>query len=142
MNATKITIEAVIASDRKDVWDSWTNPEHIVNWNFASDDWHCPSAENNLQKGGLYKARMEAKDGSFGFDFQAVYDEIVDQERILYTIADGRKVDTVFEDLGDHQTKVTTVFEAEQMNPAEMQRNGWQAILDNFKKYTEQRNSK
>lgn len=136
MEPTKITIEAEIAADPKKVWEYWTKPEHITGWNFASDDWQCPSAENDLKVGGKYKARMEAKDGSFGFDFECIYDEVIDQKRIAYTIGDGRKVITDFAQNGG-STKVTTTFDAENQNPVEMQKNGWQAILNNFKKYTE-----
>jgi len=136
MNSPKITIETTIAADIKKVWDYYNKPEHITKWNFAIDSWQCPSAENDLRVGGKLKSRMEAKDGSFGFDFEATYDEVLDHKRIVYTIADGRKVETDFSDLGG-TTKVVTVFEAESENPVEMQKGGWQAILDNFKKYTE-----
>lgn len=131
-----ITISTEIEQHIDKIWDSWTLPDHIQKWNFASDDWCCPSAENDLVVGGKYKARMEAKDGSFGFDFEAVYDEIIDHEKITYTLADNRKVTTTFEKLNG-TTKVTTVFDAESENPIEMQRDGWQAILNNFKKYVE-----
>lgn len=136
MSADKITIETIIAADRSKVWDYYTNPEHITKWNFASDDWHCPKAENDMRVGGKYASRMEAKDGSWGFDFEAVYDEVLDNENFVYTIADGRQVAVTFESVGD-KTKVTVVFEAENQNPVEMQKGGWQAILDNFKKYAE-----
>ena len=136
MSATKITVEAIIAADRNKVWDYYTNPEHITKWNFASDDWHCPSAENDMKVGGKYASRMEAKDGSWGFDFEAVYDEVLNNEKFVYTIADGRQVSVGFESLDD-MTKVIVVFEAENQNPVEMQKGGWQAILDNFKKYAE-----
>jgi len=136
MDTTKVTIETTISADTKKVWDYYIKPEHITKWNFAADDWHCPRAENDLRVGGKLNSRMEAKDGSFGFDFEATYDEIVDQKKIAYTIADGRKVTTDFENL-DGKTKITSVFEAENENPVEMQKNGWQAILDNFKKYVE-----
>ena len=136
MEQTKVTIEATIAAPTNKVWDYWTNPEHITKWNFASDDWQCPKAENELREGGKYSARMEAKDGSFGFDFEAVYDEVVDQKKITYTMTDGRQATTDFEDLGG-ATKVTTTFDAEGENDVEMQRAGWQAILNNFKKYVE-----
>ena len=132
----KITIHADIKADIQKVWDYYTLPEHITNWNFASDDWHCPGAENDLRPGGRYKARMEAKDGSFGFDFEAVYDEVIDHSKIVYTLEDGRKVVIDFEQ-ADEKTKVTTVFDAETENSVDMQRDGWQAILNNFKKYTE-----
>jgi uncharacterized protein YndB with AHSA1/START domain len=134
MGKTKITIESIISADAKKVWDYYTNPEHITKWNFASDDWHCPSAENDLRIGGKFKSRMEAKDGSFGFDFEGVYDEVINQKKIAYTMPDGRLVITKFED-HNGKIKVTTTFEAENENPVEMQRAGWQSILDNFKKY-------
>jgi uncharacterized protein YndB with AHSA1/START domain len=136
MSAPKITIETTVNADSKKVWDYWTKPEHITKWNFASDDWHCPTAENDLRAGGKMKSRMEAKDGSFGFDFEAIYDEVTDQKKIAYTLGDGRKVITDFENEND-KTKITTVFDAENQNPVEMQKGGWQAILNNFKKYTE-----
>jgi uncharacterized protein YndB with AHSA1/START domain len=136
MSQTKITIEANIAASITKVWDFWTSPEHITKWNFATPDWQCPKAENDLRVGGKYAARMEAKDGSFGFDFEAVYDEIINGEKLTYTMDDDRQATTVFEDLGE-TTKVTTTFDAEGQNDAEMQRAGWQAILDNFKKYAE-----
>jgi uncharacterized protein YndB with AHSA1/START domain len=136
MSTSTITIDSTITATPEKAWNYWTEPDHITKWNFASDDWFCPSAENDLVVGGKYKARMEAKDGSFGFDFEAVYDEIIEYEKIVYTIADGRKVTTTFEKLNGI-TKVTTTFEAESENPIEMQRDGWQAILNNFKKYVE-----
>ncbi|WP_421772945.1 SRPBCC family protein [Gracilimonas sp.] len=132
----KITIQTTVDADVQKVWDYYSLPEHITNWNFASDDWHCPSAENDLQPGGRYKARMEAKDGSFGFDFEATYDEVIKQKKIVYTLDDGRKVVTDFESL-EGKTKVITVFDAESENSIEMQKEGWQAILNNFKKYVE-----
>ena len=136
MNVTKITIESIISANTKKVWDYYTSPEHITKWNFASDDWHCPKAENDLRVGGKLKSRMEAKDGSFGFDFEAIYDEVVDQKKLAYTMPDTRQVITNFENLGD-KIKVTTTFDTENENPVEMQRAGWQSILDNFKKYVE-----
>jgi uncharacterized protein YndB with AHSA1/START domain len=135
METPKITIEAIINADIKKVWDYWTKPEHITKWNFASDDWQCPKAENDLRVGGKYSARMEAKDGSFGFGFEAVYDEIIDQKKIAYSMEDGRQAATTFEDMGN-QVTIVTVFDAENTNPVEMQQGGWQAILNNFKKYT------
>lgn len=136
MNTAKITIEALISADVKKVWDYYTKSEHIIKWNFASDDWHCPSAENDLRIGGKLKTRMEAKDGSFGFDFEAIYDEVIDQKKIAYTMLDGRQATTVFE-YQHGKTKVTTTFDAENENPVEMQRTGWQAILNNFRRYVE-----
>ncbi|HRE40811.1 MAG TPA: SRPBCC family protein [Ignavibacteria bacterium] len=137
MEATQITISADINADLKKVWDYYTKPEHIVNWNFASDDWCCPTASNDLKIGGKYIARMEAKDGSFGFDFSATYTNINPEKEISYKLDEERQVLTTFENK-DGVTKVTTSFEAESSNPIEMQRDGWQAILNNFKKYTEQ----
>lgn len=136
MEESKITIEVLIAADSKKVWDYWTKPAHITEWNFASADWQCPKAENDLRVGGKYLARMEAKDGSFGFDFEAIYDEVVDGRKITYTMLDGRQASTQFESMGS-KTKVTTTFDAENQHPKEMQREGWQAILNSFKKYVE-----
>ena len=133
----RIAIEQVVNRKRSDVWRLFNGPEHIVNWNFASDDWRCPRAENDLRVGGRLCSRMEAKDGSFGFDFEAIYDEVVLESKIAYTMTDGRKAETKFEDLDGDSTRVSTTFDAEQENPAETQRMGWQAILDNFKTYAE-----
>ncbi len=132
----KITVEAVVAANPKKVWDAYVEPQHITKWNFASDDWQCPSAQNDLKVGGKYAVRMEAKDGSFGFDFEAIYDEVRIQKSLTYTMGDGRQATTQFEDLGGN-TKVTTTFDAEKMNSEKMQKDGWQAILNNFKKYVE-----
>lgn len=132
----RITIEATVSASLEEVWRSWTRPEYITQWNFASPDWCCPRAVNDLRKGGKYTARMEAKDGSFGFDFEAIYDEVVPLKKIAYTMADGRQAITEFESQGD-KVKVTTSFDAEKENPEEMQKEGWQAILNNFKQYAE-----
>lgn len=135
-NYSQITIEAVISRPLSEVWSRFTHPEHITQWNFASDDWQCPRASNDLKVGGKYSARMEAKDGSFGFDLVGIYSEVVDQKKLAYTMEDGRKVTTNFEKIGD-STKVTTKFDAEKENSEELQKSGWQAILNNFKKYAE-----
>ncbi len=132
----KVRVEATIARKRGDVWALWNEPEHITQWNFASDEWCCPRAENDLRVGGRLCNRMEAKDGSFGFDFEAVYDEVVSEARLAYTMTDGRQAETTFEDLGD-STQVTTSFDAETSSPVDMQQAGWQAILNNFKRYAE-----
>lgn len=132
----KITITDTVNSPVDKVWERWTVPEHITQWNFAAEDWHCPKAENDLRTGGRFSSRMEARDGSFGFDFGGIYDEVVPHKTIAYTMGDGRKVKTTFESQGN-QTKITTVFDAENENPIDMQKAGWQAILNNFKKYTE-----
>ena len=137
MSSSQIRIEATIAAPPSKVWTYWTEPKHITKWNFAIPEWHCPRATNDLKVGGKYSARMEAKDGSFGFDFEATYDEVINQKKLVYTMPDGRKVTTTFDDQGPH-TKVVTIFDAEKQNPEEMQRGGWQSILNNFKKYTEE----
>lgn len=133
---TKITIEALVKADLKKVWTSWTEPSHITQWNFASPEWQCPRASNDLRVGGTYAARMEAKDGSFGFDFQATYDEVLPEKRITYTMSDGRKATTTFETTNGGSL-VVTVFDAENSHPIEMQKDGWQAILNNFKAHSE-----
>jgi uncharacterized protein YndB with AHSA1/START domain len=136
---TVITVKTSVNTSIEEAWKLWTLPEHIVKWNFASDDWHSPKAENDLRIGGKFNFRMEAKDGSFGFDFGGVYDEVVINERINYTIGDERKVEIIFSSEKGH-TEITETFEAEDQNPAGMQEAGWQAILDNYKKYAEQFN--
>lgn len=135
---TIITVENTINAPVEKVWQYWTKPEHITQWNNASDDWHTPRAENDLRAGGSFVSRMEAKDGSFGFDFGGVYDAITTNEYLEYTLGDGRKVKINFTADGN-KTKISESFEAESINSTEMQRGGWQAILDNFKKYTEAR---
>lgn len=135
-NRTKITVESTIKAPVEKIWNFWTSPEHITKWNSASDDWHTPFAENDLRTGGKFLARMEARDGSFGFDFGGVYDEVKLNERIEYTLGDGRKVIINFTPKGN-ETKVVETFEAEDTNSIEMQKGGWQAILDSFKKYAE-----
>lgn len=134
-----ITIKTTVNAPVETVWKYWTEPEHIKKWNNASEDWHTTAAENDLRVGGKFLSRMEAKDGSFGFDFAGIYDEVKLYEVISYTIADGRKVKITFV-CGEKKTEVTETFEAESTHPIEMQQGGWQAILDNFKKYTEERN--
>lgn len=134
--ATKITIETTINAPVEKVWKAWTDPDHITKWNFASDDWHSPWAKSDFKEGGNFSARMEAKDGSMGFDFGGVFNVIKTNEYIETTLGDGRKVETTFVRQGN-QTKVIETFEAENTHPVEIQKGGWQAILDNFKKYTE-----
>lgn len=137
METTKITVESVVNADKRNVWVYYTLPKHIVKWNFADPSWHCPSATNDLRVGGKFSARMEAKDGSYGFDFNTLYDEVVKHEKIAYTMEDGRKAVITFSD-DDDTTRVTVTFDAESENDVEMQKTGWQAILDSFKKYAEQ----
>jgi uncharacterized protein YndB with AHSA1/START domain len=134
-----ISIGTTVNAGIEKVWELWNTPEHVAQWNNASPDWHTPKAENDLRNGGKFNYRMEARDGSFGFDFWGTYDEIQPNKLIRYTIGDGRKVETNFTGSGD-STEINTVFEAEGTNPVEMQRTGWQSILDNFKKYAESAN--
>jgi uncharacterized protein YndB with AHSA1/START domain len=131
-----ITIETTVNAPVEKVWEYWNEIQHITQWNSASEDWHSPSGENDLREGGSFNIRMEAKDGSFGFDFGGVYDVVDTNKHIAYTMGDGRKVDVKFESNGD-TTHITETFDAENENPIEMQKGGWQSILDNFKKYTE-----
>ena len=133
---TVITVETLVNTPVEKVWEYWTKPEHIKKWSFASDDWHTPYAENDLREGGKFSSRMEAKDGSFGFDFGGIYDVVNTNKYIEYTLGDGRKVKINFTDEGNN-TRIVESFEAESTNPEEMQKGGWQAILNNFKKYAE-----
>jgi uncharacterized protein YndB with AHSA1/START domain len=135
-NNLKVTVESTIQAPVESVWKYWTEPKHITKWNTASDDWHTPFAENDLSVGGKFLSRMEAKDGSFGFDFSGVYDDVRINEGISYTLDDGRKVSITFISQ-ENETKIIQTFDAENMNPIEFQKAGWQAILDNFKKYAE-----
>ncbi len=136
MSSEKITINAQVSAEINKAWNYYTMPEHITKWNFASDDWCCPSVLNDMTIGGKYVARMEAKDGSFGFDFEAIYNEINKLKNFKYTSPDGRLIEIDFE-ANDNQTKLTITFDTDGENPIELQRNGWQAILNNYKNYTE-----
>ena len=132
----QITVKATVKATPNKVWSVWTTPEHIKTWNTPSNDWHTTRAENDLRVGGKFLSRMEAKDGSFGFDFTGTYDEVNPFECITYTMDDGRKAKTNFTQKEGY-TEVITVFDAETQNSIEVQKGGWQAILDNFKKYVE-----
>lgn len=132
----KITVEIMAKVPIEKAWKNFTSPEDIVKWNFPSDDWHSPEAENDLKTEGKFRFKMAAKDGSASFDFEGKYTSIKEYKTIEYVIADGREVTISFEDLGK-STKVTETFEPENMNSLELQKGGWQAILDNFKKHTE-----
>jgi uncharacterized protein YndB with AHSA1/START domain len=136
MESTTIVISTAVKADVSKAWEYYTHPDHITKWNFADESWHCPSASNDLRPGGRYVARMEARDGSMGFDFEAVYDAVQLHRRIEYTIADGRKVRVEFSAI-ENRTEVRISFEAENIHPVELQRDGWQAILNNFGNYTE-----
>lgn len=137
MDKQKITIKTIINAPVEKVWTYWTEPEHIKKWNNASEDWHTTKAENDLRVGGKFSSRMEAKDGSFGFDFGGIYDEVKVYDFISYTLGDERKVSITFVGSQD-KTEITEEFEAENENSIEMQEMGWQSILDNFKIYTEE----
>ncbi len=132
----RITVENSINAPIEKVWECWTLPKHIIHWNHASDEWHTPAAENDLCVGGKFLYRMESKDGTMGFDFNGIYDFIRINMQITYTIEGGRKVNIIFTTNGE-TTTVKETFDAETENSVELQQSGWQAILDNFKKYTE-----
>jgi uncharacterized protein YndB with AHSA1/START domain len=133
---TTITLERTINAPVEKTWKFWTGVEHITKWNSASEDWHTPRATNDLRTGGKFTSRMEAKDGSFGFDFGGTYTEVKTNQLIAYTMDDGRKATITFSG-NNNTTKVVETFEAESVNSIEQQKTGWQSILDNFKKYTE-----
>jgi uncharacterized protein YndB with AHSA1/START domain len=135
-NTTSITVQTTVNAPIETIWEYWSRPQHIKKWAHASDDWHTTYAENDLRIGGKFISRMEAKDGSFGFDFGGTYDAVKENEYIEYTMGDGRKVKISFT-TRDNATEIIETFDAETVHSIEMQRNGWQAILDNFKKYTE-----
>ncbi len=132
----KIKVEVVLQVSADEAWEFYTNPQHIMKWNFASDKWKCPSASNDLTVGGRHFARMEAKDGSLGFDFEATYSEIEIGKNFKYTMPDGRKLSAKFDDLAGH-TKLALCFDPDEEYAREMQQEGWQKILNNFKKYVE-----
>lgn len=136
---TKITVATSVNAPVEKVWEFWTEPKHIIQWNSASDDWHTPKAENDLRVGGKFMSRMEARDGSMGFDFEGEYREVETHKKIAYAMPDGREVVISFEQEGD-KTVVTETFDAENTNPIEMQQEGWQAIMNNFKNHVESGN--
>jgi uncharacterized protein YndB with AHSA1/START domain len=133
---TKITVQTKVNAPLNQVWKCWTTPEDILCWNAASDDWHTTSADNFLEAGGKFNYRMEAKNGTFGFDFWGIYNKVIAQQLIEITLGDERRMRVAFSSV-DGGTEVVETFEAEGENPVELQRAGWQAILDNFKKYVE-----
>ncbi len=132
-----IKIEITILASMDLVWECFTDRDHIEEWYFASEDWHCPNAENNFEVGGKFNYRMEAKQGGFGFNFTGVFDEIIPHKVIKYHLDDGRKVAVNFENEEGNTVKLMQVFQPEKENPVDLQRNGWYAILNNFKKYVE-----
>lgn len=133
-----ITVDTTVQVPIQKAWELWTGPEHIEKWCNADDTWHVPSAENDLREGGRFKTVMAAKDGSASFDFAGTYTNVTGNERIEYTLDDERKVSVVFQEVDENTTKVTETFETESINSEEMQKAGWQSILDNFKRYTEE----
>lgn len=139
MTQTKITVEATVHAPVAKVWKAWNTPADIMQWNTADPGWHCPVSENDLSVGGKFKNRMEAKDGSFGFDFEGVYDKVELHKEIAYTMSDGRKAATLFTEQNG-KTIIATTFDAESENDPGFQKQGWQAILDNFVKYVESKN--
>jgi len=132
-----ITVSTVVQAPLETTWQAFTDPEHVVHWNFAHESWHCPEAVSNLRVGGTFSYRMAARDGSFGFDFSGTYTQLEPHKGFAYTLGDERKVQVDFEPLSNGQTRVTETFDPETTNPEEMQRSGWQAILDNFKRHAE-----
>jgi uncharacterized protein YndB with AHSA1/START domain len=140
LKRSSISVRAKINAPIVKVWKYWTTPEDIVRWNNATDDWHTPRAVNDLRAGGKFSYRMEAKDGSMGFDFGGTYEKITINKEIDYTIGDGRKVKIIFSTLGN-KTEVLETFEAEDTNSIEIQRSGWQSILNNFRNYAESKNN-
>lgn len=136
MHKKTITVEIIVQASLEKVWECWTQPQHITKWNFASDDWECPHAENDLRVNGKFKVRMSAKDGSNGFDFEGTYTTVKKHALIEYSMSDGRKVKIVFTST-PNSVKISETFDREHTNSEELQRNGWQSILNNFKKYVE-----
>lgn len=131
----QITVSTVVHAPLAEVWRAYNTPEDIMQWNAASDDWHTTASTVDLRPGGMFSSRMEAKDGSFGFDFAGTYTEVVPHERIAYALGERNAVVTFAE--GSEGVTVTVTFDAENTHPEEMQRAGWQAILDNFKRHVE-----
>jgi uncharacterized protein YndB with AHSA1/START domain len=135
-NKTTITVATTVNAPVEKAWEFWNEPKHITQWCNASDDWHAPAAENDPVTNGKFKTTMAAKDGSMSFDFEGVYSNVDKHKALEYTIGDGRKVSVHFSPEGN-ETKIVERFEAENTHSIEMQQDGWQAILDNFKRYTE-----
>ncbi len=133
-----ITIETIVARESEIVWKAWTTPEDICQWNAASVDWECPKSTNDLRVGGEFHAMMSAKDGSASFDFNGIYSEVIEHKKIAYTIEGGRKVVVEFQEV-EGGTRIVETFEMEDINSEELQRAGWQSILDNFKQYVEEK---
>jgi uncharacterized protein YndB with AHSA1/START domain len=135
----KIIVETIVHSSLDKVWKAWNTPEDIMQWNAASDDWHTPSCSVDLRPGGKFNSRMEARDGSMGFDFEGTYTKVIEHQLIEYAMSDGRTVSVRFEEVGGG-VKVTEIFDADNEYPEEMQREGWQSILERFGRYVEGEN--
>jgi len=136
VETTRITVETVVNAPLEKAWRFFSEPEHVTQWAFASDDWHAPYADNDLRTNGKFKTTMAAKDGSFSFDFEGVYTNVVPNKSFEYAMADGRTVNVAFSADGP-KTKVTETFDPESQNSLDMQRAGWQAILENYRKHVE-----
>lgn len=136
---TRIKVEATVNAPVEKVWNAWNTPADIMQWNSPDPSWHCPSSENDLTVGGKFNNRMEAKDGSFGFDFEGTYNTVDLHQEITYTMSDGRKATTLFSEQNG-KTLIETTFDAENENDPEFQKQGWQAILNNFVTYVESTN--
>jgi uncharacterized protein YndB with AHSA1/START domain len=136
IQSTKINVTAIVNAPIETVWNAWNTPSDIMQWNSADPNWHCPASENDVRVNGKFNNRMEAKDGSFGFDFEGIYDKVELFKELAYSMNDGRKVRTVFTEK-DGKTTLSTVFDAESENEVEVQKQGWQAILNSFVKYVE-----
>lgn len=136
MTAQQITVATTVPLTPERAWELYTDPNDVTQWNFATDEWHCPSASIDLRVGGTHKARMEAKDGSFGFDFEGTYAEVEAPHSLTLVLGDGRKSRTTFRP-SSGGTLVETTFDAEAENSVDMQRDGWQAILNNYRKHAE-----
>lgn len=135
MEAKQLLVTSLVPASPPKVWEFYNDPKHVVNWNAAHESWSCPKAKNDLREGGKFSYRMEAKDGSFGFDFSGTYHTVRQSEELAYTLDDGRKVNVKFYPHEGENTQVEVLFEPEQLNDIEMQQQGWQAILDNFRHY-------
>lgn len=136
----RITVTTTVNAPVAKVWKTWNTPADIMQWNTPDPSWHTPSSENDLRDGGKFKNRMEAKDGSFGFDFEGIYDKVEHHKEITYTMSDGRSSTTLFSEQNG-KTNIETTFDPETENDPEFQKQGWQAILDNFVKYVESINN-
>jgi uncharacterized protein YndB with AHSA1/START domain len=133
----RITLKIIILKNVEKVWNYYTDPKHILKWNFADSSWHCTKAENNLKVGGKFNYRMESKQENFGFDYYGVFEEIIPFKSLKSSLGDGRHVDIYFNKIDENSTEIVQVFEPENDNLIDMQRNSWYAILNNFHKYVE-----